>query len=163
MTTAPETIESPPADTAPEESPATLLGAVDEWLLALRTAFARAIDITVLEARLAALNFTLILIVAVATGLLLAMAWIALFAAIVAWFHQLGLSWPAALLLMAALNLTLAAIGGFAIYRMSNNLLFKALRKFIMPDKYDAKSTHDMKGGCDAGSEPAAGNTPPAP
>ncbi|HET8711023.1 MAG TPA: hypothetical protein VFM32_06595, partial [Spongiibacteraceae bacterium] len=94
MTTAPETAAIPddaasdatkPAPDAAEELQTTLLGALEEWLLSVRAAFARAVDIGVLEARLAALNFTLIVIVAVASGLLLATAWIALFAAFVAW------------------------------------------------------------------------------
>lgn len=101
---------------------------------------------------LATLNFVLILIIAVASGLLLATAWIAFFAAVVAWFHQLGLSWPMAFLLMGVINLTLAVLGGFTIYRMSNNLLFKAIRKFIMYGE-----SNDARAGSDAG------NTPPAP
>lgn len=145
----------PQPDTAAEET-ITLLGAVNEWLSTLRVAIARAVDITVLEARLAALNFSLILIVAVGSGLLLASAWIAFFGAIVAWFHELGLSWSAALLLMAAINLVLAIIGGYTIYRMSNNMLFKAIRKFI------TYSENNDNGERHAASRPAAGNTPPA-
>ncbi len=148
--------ESPPG-AAPEEEPPTLIGAVEEWILSLRIALARAVDLTVLETRLAALNFSLVLIVAIGSGLLLATAWIAFFAAIVAWFHVLGLSWPAAMLLMAAINLALAVIGGFAIYRMSNNMLFKAIRRFITY----SENPHEEKP--NAASRPAAGNTPPAP
>lgn len=167
MTTAPEPVVANPevaaADTepqpgtVPEESSPTLLGAAEEWLLSLRIAIARAVDVTVLEARLAALNFALILIIAIGSGLLLATAWIALFAAIVAWFHMLGLSWPAALLLMAAINLVLAAAGGYAIYRMSNNMLFKAIRKFITYSEH----LNEVKPNAASGS--AAGNAPPAP
>lgn len=153
MTTAPETAETqqPPApDAAPDE--ATLLAAAQQWLSSLRAVVARGLDIAVLEARLATLNVVLILIVAIASGLLLASAWIALFAAVVAWLHGLGLSWPAALLLIAVVNFALAAAGGYAIYRMSNNLLFKAVRKFIL---YGERA--------DAGAESAAGDAPPAP
>lgn len=151
-------IPEPPPGAGPEEtSSPTLLGAAEEWLLSLRIAFARAVDLTVLEARLAALNFALILIFAIGSGLLLATAWIALFAAIVARFHEMGLSWSAALLLMAGINLVLAVIGGYAIYRMSNNMLFKAIRKFI------TYSENLYDGEPHAASRPAAGNTPPAP
>lgn len=145
--------EPPPIP--PQESPETLIGAIDDWLHSLRVAFARALDITVLEARLAALNFALIAIVAVASGLLLATAWIALFAAIVAVFHELGLSWSAALLLMALINFALAALGGYAIYRMSNNLLFKAIRKFIVYGLRD-KGEQDANVGSAAGNKSAA-------
>jgi hypothetical protein len=167
MTIAPESVapgpevaaseSKPQPAAAPEESTPSLIAAAEEWLLSLRIAVARAIDITVLEARLAALNFALIAIVAVGSGLLLASAWIALFAAIVAWFHQLGLSWPAAFLLMAGINLVLAIVGGYTIYRMSNNMLFKAIRKFITYSEnlYEEKPY--------AASRPAAGNPPPAP
>lgn len=156
MTTAPEAantaeaIEPPPA-AAPDETETSLTDAAQAWLTSLRVAFARAVDITVLEARLAALNFVLIVIIGVASGLLLATAWIALFAAIVAGLHELGLSWSLALLLIATVNLLLAVAGGFAIYRMSNNLLFRAIRKFIMYGESDVRA------------ESAAGNTPPAP
>ncbi len=135
--------------TAPEQL--TLLAAAAEWLHSLRVMVARAIDITVLEARLAALNFVLILIIAVASGLLLATAWIAFFGAVVAWFHELGLSWPIAFLLMSAINLMLALAGGFVIYRMSNNLIFKAIRKFIIYGE-----SNDVRAGSDAGDAPPA-------
>lgn len=157
MTTAPETFAAEsatneaPANANSDDAQTSLLDSVQQWLHTLRIIVARAIDISVLEARLAALNFVLILIIAVASGLLLATAWIALFAAVVAFFHELGLSWSMALLLMAAINLLLAISGGYAIYRMSNNLLFKAVRKFILYGE----------GVTDAGS--TAGNPPPAP
>ncbi len=109
-----------------------LAQALQQWTEALRILLARLFNIAVLETRLAALSFVLILIVGVASGLLLASAWIALFAAVVTWFHALGLSWPLALLLMAVINLLLAAVGCYAIYRMSNNLMFRAIRKFIL-------------------------------
>ncbi|HEY3698673.1 MAG TPA: hypothetical protein VGK97_05025 [Spongiibacteraceae bacterium] len=156
MTTSPETLSDQALpdqeSTAPEQTNPTLLAAVQQWLQSLRVVVARAIDITVLEARLAALNFVLILIIAVASGLLLATAWIAFFGAVVAWFHELGLSWSAALLSMAAINLVLAIVGGFTIYRMSNNLLFKAIRKFILYEEGEHVS-----------AEPAAGESPAAP
>lgn len=156
MTTSPEALSdqalSDQESPAPEQTNPTLLAAVQQWLQSLRVVVARAIDITILEARLAALNFVLILIIAVASGLLLATAWIAFFGAVVAWFHELGLSWSAALLLMAAINLVLAIVGGFAIYRMSNNLLFKAIRKFILYEEGEHVS-----------AESAAGESPPAP
>lgn len=158
MTTAPETLTAEsasseaPAESNSDATQAGLLDVAQQWLHALRVVVARAIDISVLEARLAALNFVLILVIAVASGLLLATAWIAFFAAVVAWFHELGLSWSIALLLMAAINLLLAIGGGFAIYRMSNNLLFKAIRKFILYGVSD-----------DERARSAAGNPPPAP
>ena len=163
MTTTPEAIAQPSehtpeteskseSETKAEDTQLTLIVALQQWLHALRIVLGRAIDITVLETRLAALNFVLIVVVAVASGLLLATAWIAFFAAIVAVFHELGLSWSAALLLMAAINLVLAVAGGYAIYRMSNNLLFKAIRKFIV---YGEEEDGDHRS--------AAGNTPAAP
>lgn len=158
MTTASEAVAAEsPASEAPAEQQndaiqVGLLDAVQQWLHSLRIVLARAIDISVLEARLAALNFVLIVVIAVASGLLLATAWIAFFAAVVAWFHELGLSWSMALLLMAAINLSLAIGGSFAIYRMSNNLLFKAIRKFILYGESDNERVRS-----------AAGNPPTAP
>src|SRR5690606_11909745 len=108
-------------------------------------------SIAILETRLAALSFVLILMLGVASGLLLASAWIALFAAVVTWFHAMGLSWPIALLLMAGINLLLAAISAYAIYRMSNNMMFRAIRQFIL-----STETHDDK-------TPAAADRPQQP
>lgn len=136
-----------PSDTQSEDAASPpLTQALHNWVTSLRVVFGRLLSIAVLETRLAALNFVLILIIGVASGLLLASAWIALFAAIIGWFHGLGLSWPLAFLLMAAINFLLAAIGGYAIYRMSNNLLFKTLRQFILAveiDKDDSAAIAD--------------------
>jgi hypothetical protein len=127
-----------PSETPPETTaPPPVMQALQNWVSSLRVVFGRALSIAVLETRLAALNFVLILIIGVASGLLLATAWIALFAAIVGWFHTLGLSWPLSFLLMAAINFLFAALGGYAIYRMSNNLLFKTLRQFILAVEFD--------------------------
>jgi uncharacterized membrane protein len=117
-----------------------LTQALQQWLGSLRIALGRLFSIAVLETRLAALSFVLILIIGVASGLLLASAWIALLAAVVSWFHALGMSWQMALLLMAAINFVLAAVGGYAIYRLSNNMLFKTIRTFILAMEVDDDS-----------------------
>ena len=122
----------PPDADSDANTPPALGQALQQWTEALRILLARLLNIAVLETRLAALSFITILIVGVASGLLMASAWIALFAAVVTWFNAMGLSWPLALLLMAAINLVLAIVGCYAIYRMSNNLMFRAIRKFIL-------------------------------
>lgn len=125
----------------------------ERWNASLRNVAHRWLTIAALEARLAALNITLMLMVAVASGLLLASAWIALFAAIVAGLHALGLAWHFALLLVALVNLALAIAGFHYINRMSNHLIFNTLRALVAePEQNDA----DNRDG------PAAGNAPPA-
>lgn len=127
--------------TKPSEAPAAapdtealpdFTQALQLWVDALRQAVGRYFGIAVLETRLAALSFALILIIGVASGLLFATAWIAAFAALAVWIHQLGLTWPLALLVVAAVNLLLGIGGCYAIYRMSNNLLFRTIREFIL-------------------------------
>lgn len=147
--------------TTPSDAPATdqaelpsLTQALQQWTTSLRVLLGRLFSIAVLETRLAALSFVMILIVGVASGLLLASAWIALFAGIVTWFHALGLSWPLALLLMAGINFLLAALGAYAIYRMSNNLLFRTIRQFILATETDDVSRT---------AAPAARNEQPQP
>jgi uncharacterized membrane protein len=130
---------STPNDPQTVPQPA-LTQALQQWLGSLRVALGRLFNIAVLETRLAALSFVLILVIGVASGLLLASAWIALLAAVVSWFHALGMSWQMALLLMAAINFVLAAVGGYAIYRLSNNMLFKTIRTFIMAMEVDDDS-----------------------
>ena len=83
---------------------------------------------------------------------MLASAWIALFAAIVAGLHALGLAWHFALLLVAAVNLGLAIGGLYYINRKSNHLIFNALRALVAePEQHDADNV----------AGPAAGNPSP--
>jgi hypothetical protein len=133
----PETpFETPPV---PDSTPGTI-AAFQHWIDAARIVLGRFTTIAVMEARLATVNLIIILVVAVASGLLLATAWIALFAAIVTWLHTLGLTWPMALLLVAAVNFAVAAGGAYAIYRLSNNLLLRTLRAFLLaPEKIDER------------------------
>jgi len=129
-------LEPPPV---PDSTPGTI-AAFQQWIDAARIVLGRFTTIAVMEARLATVNLIIILVVAVASGLLLASAWIALFAAIVTWLHTLGLTWPMALLLVAAINFAVAAGGAYAIYRLSNNLLLRTLRAFLLaPEKIDER------------------------
>lgn len=139
--------------TSAEQTLPSLAQLLQQWAGSIRVVAARLLTVAALEARLAALNFTLMLLVAVASGLLLASAWIALFAAIVAGLHALGLAWHFALLLVAVVNFALAIAGFFYINRMSNHLIFNALRALVAgPEQADANHT--------AGS--TAGNVAPA-
>ena len=131
---------STPNEPQATTQPPPLTQALQQWLGSLRIVFGRLLNIAVLETRLAALSFVGIVVIGVASGLLLASAWIALLAATVSWFHALGLSWQMALLLMAAINFLLAAAGGYAVYRLSNNMLFTTIRKFIMATEIDNDS-----------------------
>lgn len=134
----------------------TTTGAIDafqQWLHALRAIANRVATLAVLETRLATVNIALILILAVASGLLLASALIAFFAVIVVALHDLGLAWPWALLLIAGVNLIVALGGAYAIYRLSNNLLMQTLRQFILA----SESSYDGPA-----AQPAANPVPPA-
>ena len=145
--------EQPSTDASTEANSPALSLLFDRWIASLRITANRWVTVAALEARLAALNFTLMLIVGVASGLLLASAWIALFAAIVAGLHALGLSWHLALLLVALVNFMLALLGFYYINRMSNHLIFNTLRALVAePEQRDADNL--------AGS--AAGNATPA-
>jgi hypothetical protein len=147
---APEDI--PAADPAAEDR-AALTPLFERWSASIRNLAHRWLTIAALEARVAALNISLMLMLAVASGLLLASAWIALFAAIIAGLHALGLAWHFALLLVALVNLALAIAGFHYINRMSNHLIFNTLRALVAePEQSDA----DNRAG------PAAGNTTPA-
>jgi hypothetical protein len=135
------------AATSASEAPSTgdeslsLTALFDRWIVSIRWIAKRWLTVAALEARLAALNFTLMLMVAVASGLLLASAWIALFAAIVAGLHALGLGWHLALLLVALVNFLLAVLGFYYINRMSKNLIFNTLRALVAePEQPDANN-----------------------
>jgi hypothetical protein len=141
MAASPDARPETPFETpqVPDSTPGTI-AAFQQWIDAARIVLGRFTTIAVMEARLATVNLIIILVVAVASGLLLATAWIALFAAIVTWLHTLGLTWPMALLLVAAVNFAVAAGGAYAIYRLSNNLLLRTLRAFLLaPEKIDER------------------------
>jgi hypothetical protein len=143
--------DAAPPPPPPEPLPLPLL--FERWIAALRIVAHRWLSIAALEARLAALNLTLMLVVAVASGLLLASAWIALIGAFVAGLHALGLPWYLALLMVALVNLLLAIGGFYYINKMSNHLIFNTLRALVAePEQSDANNP--------AGS--AAGNAAPA-
>ncbi|HSB95192.1 MAG TPA: hypothetical protein VLC91_02015 [Spongiibacteraceae bacterium] len=146
-TSSAESVETSSANNAPALS---LL--FDRWVASIRITANRWLTVAALEARVAALNLTLMLIVAVASGLLLASAWIALFAAIVAGLHALGLTWHLALLLVALVNFILALLGFHYINRMSNHLIFNTLRALVAePEQHHADNL----------TGPAAGDTAP--
>lgn len=144
---------APTQTTSQPPPPAPLPLLFERWIAALRMVAHRWLSIAALEARLAALNLTLMLTVAVASGLLLASAWIALIGAFVAGLHALGLPWYLALLLVALINLALAVGGFYYINRMSNHLIFNTLRALVAePEQRDANNP----------AGPAAGNAAPA-
>jgi hypothetical protein len=144
-----------PEDVPPPEDTPALTLLFERWNASLRNLAHRWLTIATLEARLAALNITLMLMVAVASGLLLASAWIALFAAIIAGLHALGLAWHFALLLVALVNLGLAIAGFHYINRMSNHLIFNTLRALVAEPEHRNADNH---------AGPAAGNpSPPTP
>lgn len=148
------TAPSEPAVAATTEPTPGAIDALQQWLHSLRLVLKRVALVAVTEARLATVNLALILILAVASGLLLASAWIALFSAVVVWLHALGLDWPFALLLIAAVNLAVAFGGAYAIYRLSNNLLMKTLRTFMLATENPLD---------DDAVQSAARSAPPAP
>jgi len=134
-----ETNSETSAESGSENNSPALSLLFDRWVASIRIAANRWLTVAALEARLAALNLTLMLIVAVASGLLLASAWIALFAAIVASLHALGLTWHLALLLVALVNFILALLGFHYINRMSNHLIFNTLRALVAePEQHHA-------------------------
>jgi hypothetical protein len=146
-------LPNPATEASAASEPPSLTLLLQQWIASLRNAAARLLTVAALEARLAALNFTLMLLVAVASGLLLASSWIALFAAIVAGLHALGLAWHFALLLVAVVNFALAIAGFYYINRMSNHLLFNTLRALVAePEPTDANHT----------AGPTAGHPAPA-
>lgn len=146
--------EAPIPPTAESSTPSATdattgtLDALQQWLHSLRAICGRAAALAVMETRLATVNIALILILAVASGLLLASAWIAFFGVVVVGLHSLGLAWPWAFLLIGAVNLALAFGGAYAIYRLSNNLLMQTLRRFILASEssYDGPANQSASG-----------------
>ena len=82
-----------------------------------------------LEVKLAGKSLATILILIVLAALLLLSSWFSLLGATVVWLMTFHISLVASLVLMSAINLTIAIGIAFYIAKISNNLQFKETRR----------------------------------
>jgi len=101
------------------------------------------LELAALETRFAAHNLVGMIATGVLVAVLLVSAWLGLFGAMVLWLIQLG--WPAsvAMLLVAVVNLALAALLYRSILRQSRNLGWPATLRSLKPLEPAERSDHD--------------------
>lgn len=95
--------------------------------------------LAILDVRRAAVQFAWLVAGGIFISVLGVTAWLAAVIALAVWLLGVGMSWPAVLLIAAALNLAGAAIVAFRIRQMFDHVPFEATMRQI---KSDSPSDH---------------------
>ena len=111
-----------PAETA------SLLSGLGGVLAALRTLVTDVAELAALETRLAGHALALMIALGAAAALFLVTAWLLVVAVAVGWLVRLGLTWEAATLIMAGVQVGLAVLMVVLGRRASRHLLFEGTR-----------------------------------
>jgi len=122
---------SPPASS---ETPAPAAGLFDELsntLASARAAFSNFLDLVSLEARRASLALVWMVAFAFIAAICIVSAWLGLMAALVLFAVMLGLHAIAAILIVAAINLGLAAALLYRCKTISRDVMFSATRRQV--------------------------------
>jgi uncharacterized membrane protein YqjE len=99
------------------------------------------LELAALEAQRAGLHLTRILSAAVVISILLVSAWLALVAGGIVWATNAGVSWPAALVAAAALNMAIALVLALWIRREVGEPIFAATLRQLHSNTDDLQET----------------------
>ena len=111
----------------PQQRTASLGEAVGRLLGETRQLVADYAELTVLDARRAAIRLAWILGAVLVGAVLIVTAWVVLIASGVVWVWGHGASWPTALAVAAVLNLIAAGLLGWFTLKLARELPFTAL------------------------------------
>ena len=111
----------------PQPRTASLGEAVGRLLGETRQLVADYAELTVLDARRAAIRLAWILGCVLVAAVLVVTAWVVLIASGVVWVWGHGASWPTALAVAAVLNLIAAGLLGWFMLKLAKELPFTAL------------------------------------
>lgn len=111
----------------PQQRTASLGEAVGRLLGEARQLVADYAELTVLDARRAAIRLAWILGCVLVAAVLIVTAWVVLIASGVVWVWGHGASWPTALAVAAVLNLIAAGLLGWFMLKLAKELPFTAL------------------------------------
>jgi hypothetical protein len=111
----------------PQQRTASLGDAVGRLLGETRQLVADYAELTVLDARRAAIRLAWILGAVLVAAVLIVTAWVVLIASGVVWVWGHGASWPTALAVAAVLNLIAAGLLGWFMLKLAKELPFTAL------------------------------------
>jgi uncharacterized membrane protein YqjE len=128
----------PPADADPHE--ASLLAPFERVFATLKRMASNYATLAVLDVRRAAVQFAWLVAGGIFIAVLLVTAWLAGVVALSVWLLADGMSWPAVLLVAAALNLVGAALVGLRIRRIFDHVPFSATLRQIKSDEPPAAS-----------------------
>lgn len=111
----------------PQQRTASLGDAVGRLLGEARQLVADYAELTVLDARRAAIRLAWILGCVLVAAVLFVTAWVVLIASGIVWAWGHGASWPTALAVAAVLNLIAAGLLGWFMLKLAKELPFTAL------------------------------------
>ena len=111
----------------PQQRTASLGEAVGRLLGETRQLVADYAELTVLDARRAAIRLAWILGAVLVAAVLIVTAWVVLIASGIVWAWGHGASWPTALAVAAVLNLIAAGLLGWFTLKLAKELPFTAL------------------------------------
>ena len=122
-------------------APSTLLGYVRGLLRETRELARDHLELAALEAQRASATLTRMLVAAVVISVLVVSAWLAVVAGGIVWATESGVSWPAALLLGAGINLVVAGLLIWYIHSHVGELVFEATLRQLRRSVEEAKET----------------------
>jgi len=111
----------------PQQRTASLGEVVGRLLGEARQLFADYAELTVLDARRAAIRLAWILGCVLVAAVLIVTAWVVLIASGIIWAWGHGASWPTALAVAAVLNLIAAGLLGWFMLKLAKEMPFTAL------------------------------------
>ncbi len=139
-------VDLPPAalDAAPsadaEAHEASLQAPFERVFATLKRMASNYATLAVLDVRRAAVQFAWLVAGGIFIAVLLVSAWLAGVVALAVWLLADGMSWPAVLLVAAALNVVGAALVGLRIRRIFDHVPFSATLRQIKSDEPPAAS-----------------------
>lgn len=136
MIHAESSVDSPSRDHAEATPPPTeeIVGGIANVFRYVNQVFADLFRLFSLEVHRVGLTLMWMVTLGAMAAMLMVTAWLGLMAALLLWAVSLGLTWVSAIVVMALVNLVMAAIVMFFSMHLSQNLLFPATRRQIDPD-----------------------------
>ena len=133
----PAAFSAAPGETAGKEADpheASFLAPFERLFATLKRMSSNYATLAVLDVRRAAVQFAWLVAGGILISVLVVTAWLAAVTALAVWLLGKGMSWPAVLLVAAALNLVGAAIVGARVKRVFEHVPFSATLRQIKSD-----------------------------
>lgn len=130
--------EAPTVASSPEalgsearQKPSSIFGELANTVGAIRRVISDFLELATLEAKRAGISLMWMVACGAIAAILAVTAWLSLVAAVAVWAVSYGISWTAALIAIALVNLVAAALAIWLSMSMSRDLLFSATRRQI--------------------------------